>query len=211
MTCYLGTESSKCDRKLLTVTYVQQPEEKDGPCKYSQVVGDEGMEMIPRWAWQAPPIPETPVLPTPATLVRITITGGQPCKTFDKCCKALKKIRTVTKRQKGIDDVPFNFMIGADGRVYEGRGWTLEPHRDMLFAPELMGNYLEFAFIGKYDSKHKEPWACRGTANMLLRYGVKMGFIHPEYHAEYDYQDKVFDYFRKPRKLNRWFRPHTTR
>jgi len=45
----------------------------------------------------------------------------------------------------------FSFLIGWDGRVYEGRGWDFSPKRfdsgDML--GPINDNYVEIAFIAK--------------------------------------------------------------
>lgn len=44
-------------------------------------------------------------------------------------------------------DIPFNYMIGADGRTYEARGWSIESEHssiraDRVISVVLIGNLL---------------------------------------------------------------------
>jgi N-acetylmuramoyl-L-alanine amidase len=47
----------------------------------------------------------------------------------------------------GYNDIAFNFLIGDDGNVYEGRGWEVTGQHTPSFNEKSLG----FAFIGNFD------------------------------------------------------------
>ena len=57
-------------------------------------------------------------------------------------------IRIILYSVAGWDDIGYNFLIGADGRVYEGRGWNrIGAHtkgwNDVAIAFSVMGDYSD--------------------------------------------------------------------
>lgn len=52
-----------------------------------------------------------------------------------------------------LDDIPYNFLIGGDGRIYEGRGFHFEgQHTRNQDATEYDSIGICIAFIGNYES-----------------------------------------------------------
>lgn len=45
-------------------------------------------------------------------------------------------------------------MIGEDGTIYEGRGWTMDADRPMELS-HITGRCLDIAYIGDYYSKYE--------------------------------------------------------
>lgn len=45
-------------------------------------------------------------------------------------------------------DIGYNFLVGGDGNVYEGRGWDI--HGAHL--PELNSNSIGICLLGNFDS-----------------------------------------------------------
>ena len=48
----------------------------------------------------------------------------------------------------GWDDIGYSFLVGEDGRVYEGRGWEHRPaqareHNDYSYGISIMGDFME--------------------------------------------------------------------
>ena len=48
----------------------------------------------------------------------------------------------------GWDDIGYSFLVGEDGRVYEGRGWEHRPaqareHNDYSYGIAIMGDFME--------------------------------------------------------------------
>lgn len=55
----------------------------------------------------------------------------------------------------GLDHVEiYSFLLGGDGRVYEGRGWRIAPPKIHLFQ-KLHGKCLLIGFIGDYKGKQE--------------------------------------------------------
>jgi hypothetical protein len=62
----------------------------------------------------------------------------------------VKKIQTDNTQ---LDDIPYNFLIGGDGKVYEGRGFEYEgQHSSNIDASEYNSIGICIAFIGKYET-----------------------------------------------------------
>ncbi|XP_054269509.1 peptidoglycan-recognition protein LF-like [Macrosteles quadrilineatus] len=115
-------------------------------------------QFIPRQMWKADPeFPKgmTP-LKTPVENVVAAWTNTPPCSSPQECMTA---VRMIQKKhvESGLPDIAHNFLIGGDGRIYEGRGWrhqgpvypeTVEDHE------RLNNNCVEIAFIDwAYDQK----------------------------------------------------------
>uniref|UniRef100_T1J6F2 UBX domain-containing protein n=1 Tax=Strigamia maritima TaxID=126957 RepID=T1J6F2_STRMM len=76
----------------------------------------------------------------------------------------------------GHNDVPYNFFVCEDGRVFEGRGW------DQGGSHTLRYNYvsLSIAMFGNYD-EHEVTEAMMDATRTLIEYGVEIGKIDPNY------------------------------
>lgn len=74
------------------------------------------------------------------------------------------------------DDIGYNFLIGGDGAVYEGRGWDLVGAHTY---PRNTG-YVGIAFIGDFrtDKPTKQQL---NAAKLLLADGVQLGKLDPDY------------------------------
>ncbi|KAK9719368.1 N-acetylmuramoyl-L-alanine amidase [Popillia japonica] len=74
------------------------------------------------------------------------------------------------------DDIGYNFLIGCDGNVYEGRGWTAIGAHTYNFNKYSVG----IAFVGCFINK-TPPKAALANAKQLIAYGVKIGAIDEDY------------------------------
>lgn len=73
-----------------------------------------------------------------------------------------------------IVDIGYNFLIGGDGNVYEGRGWdVMSFHR----TPE---GVLGISFIGNYY-KYELTYGQIEAAQELIALGVKLEKLSPSY------------------------------
>lgn len=79
--------------------------------------------------------------------VYIGHTGGRPCYKLEECVRIVKNLQNDSMYSSG-EDLPYNFLIGGDGKTYEGRGWNYEmgiesyiidPSTSFLIG--LIGNY----------------------------------------------------------------------
>ena len=60
---------------------------------------------------------------TPVPYVAILHTASQQCQTFDLCLLKIRTWQNEHMQEKGWTDIGYNFLIGADGEVFQGRGW----------------------------------------------------------------------------------------
>jgi N-acetylmuramoyl-L-alanine amidase len=118
------------------------------------------------------------VHPTPVVVISHTVTSQ--CENFNKCSEIVRIIQLghIGKRgaRTGTDivDIGYNFLIGGDGNVYEGRGWDVTSfHR----IPE---SVLGISFIGDFD-KHELTYGQIEAAKELLALGVKLKKLSPSY------------------------------
>ncbi|XP_054285456.1 peptidoglycan-recognition protein SC1a/b-like [Macrosteles quadrilineatus] len=73
--------------------------------------------------------------------------------------------------QDNLPDIAYNFLVGGDGNVYEGRGWYTKPQK-FLTDPKCSDKTIDIAFIGKYGYPDVEyPWALHDKATELLLEG----------------------------------------
>lgn len=82
------------------------------------------------------------------------------------------------------DDVGYNFLIGEDGCVYEGRGWNKVGAHTLGWNK----NSVAFAFLGNYNDRRPKPLALKALRG-AISYGIKNGHISP-YYTLYGHRDK---------------------
>ncbi|KAM4535397.1 peptidoglycan recognition protein 6 [Fundulus diaphanus] len=81
---------------------------------------------IPRCTWGAEPYRGTPTnlsLPLSHLFIHHTHTPGEPCLTFEQCSADMRSMQRFHQEDRGWDDIGYSFVAGADGYLYEGRGW----------------------------------------------------------------------------------------
>ncbi len=61
-------------------------------------------------------------LPNPVTYAVIHHSEGSSCTTKASCINIVKNIQTYHMDTQKWFDIGYNFLIGEDGNVYEGRG-----------------------------------------------------------------------------------------
>jgi N-acetylmuramoyl-L-alanine amidase len=62
-------------------------------------------------------------------------------------------VRSIQTQDESLDDIPYNFLIGGDGSVYEGRGFSYQgQHTHNLHATEYNSIGICIAFMGNYAS-----------------------------------------------------------
>lgn len=58
------------------------------------------------------------------TNVVIAHTNSAPCLTEEECLRQINFLHALYTESKQKLDIPFNFLIGGDGRAYEVTGWS---------------------------------------------------------------------------------------
>ncbi|KDR18605.1 Peptidoglycan recognition protein I-alpha, partial [Zootermopsis nevadensis] len=130
------------------------------------------------------------VHPTPVVVISHTTT--RQCTSFDTCSEAARLIQLNIIGKRGSQnsanaaDIGYNFLIGGDGNVYEGKGWDeMSSHR----TPE---GILGISFIGNYH-KDRLTYGQIEAAQELLALGVKLEKLSPSYILVAHYQTASTD------------------
>ncbi|XP_054265204.1 peptidoglycan recognition protein 1-like [Macrosteles quadrilineatus] len=134
--------------------------------------------VVTQQSWSVLPLVHQPgpALEHPISHIRFSYTGGPLCHFSSQCVRATQDIQRV-HRMSGHADITYNFLIGGDGFVYQGRGWY---HQCDLPADlsTLSLTCLDIAYIGDF-SGDEPTYLMISTALELIRYGIKQGFIKP--------------------------------
>ncbi|XP_068944387.1 peptidoglycan recognition protein 1 [Petaurus breviceps papuanus] len=113
----------------------------------------------------------------PVDNVLVSHTAGNPCFSPSDCEHQIRTIQREHVRVRRKCDIAYNFLIGEDGLIYEGRGWsTLGGHSDSTLNPISLG----ISFIGNFRNRSPDPRALRALQS-LLSCGAKHGVLSSRY------------------------------
>lgn len=118
--------------------------------------------------------------------------------------RILRCIQAYHIRCRKWDDIAYNFLIGSDGNVYEGRGWTHQGSHTLGYNHKS----ICIVFIGDFIEHLPSP-AALTAAKALIQLGVDLGHIPPEYTLVGHCQLRPFDSPGRPifdeiKKWPRW-------
>ncbi|XP_054260252.1 peptidoglycan-recognition protein 1-like [Macrosteles quadrilineatus] len=121
-----------------------------------QLVEPEPYVKRKRWGAMDPVKP--PVFrDCPPSRIVVVDTGTSQCKTLEQCSLVLQQHQEQTIYEGGQSDLPYNFMVGGDGRVYEGRGWRAKIALPETFAEEYEDDIsFIIGLIGDFSSSELE-------------------------------------------------------
>ncbi|XP_063698379.1 peptidoglycan-recognition protein LC-like isoform X2 [Culicoides brevitarsis] len=127
------------------------------------------------WIAQPPNNPLTP-LELPSTKVIIAHTATEGCTTQAQCTFRVRFIQTFHIESRNWDDIGYNFLIGGDGAVYEGRGWLSQGAHTLRYNKKSIG----IAFIGTFNNKLPPPRAL-AAAKLLIEEGLSQKYLSDDY------------------------------
>ncbi|XP_054262146.1 peptidoglycan-recognition protein 3-like [Macrosteles quadrilineatus] len=104
------------------------------------------------------------------------------CRKDLTCKRAMKCIQKRHIQKFNFPDIAYNFCIGGDGVVYEGRGWVTLPQYMDLSYKEYNGNSIDIAYIG--DFREGAPDYMNMAVHELIEFGVEFGYISPDYEVK---------------------------
>jgi hypothetical protein len=90
-------------------------------------------------------------LPRPSKRIIIAHSGesSDHCDDTEDCAR---KVKTIQTRSTELLDIPFNFLIGGDGSVFEGRGFYQGEHSSNSQGSSFNDIGICVAFMGVYKS-----------------------------------------------------------
>lgn len=133
--------------------------------------------IVNRRGWLAqPPFAEYEDRKEPAKFVIIAHSATEDATTQSDNILLVRLIQQFHIESRKWNDIGYNFLIGSDGNVYEGRGWTARGAHTYGFNQYSLG----IAFVGTFINK-LPPKVALNHAKQLIAYGVKIGAIAPDY------------------------------
>ncbi|KAL9700186.1 hypothetical protein quinque_003627 [Culex quinquefasciatus] len=181
---------------IATVVYVTtsagkprlRPHYGDGDDDRAYVPPDTGIEddflpdakplrIVTRNEWLAqPPREKLDDLKLPVHKVIIAHTATEECSTQSACTYRVRFIQDHHIGAENYGDIGYNFLIGGDGNVYEGRGWL----KVGAFLRGQNSKSEGIAFIGDY--RHIKPSKAQmDMLDALLANGTKSGYLTPKF------------------------------
>ncbi|XP_054257991.1 peptidoglycan-recognition protein SD-like isoform X3 [Macrosteles quadrilineatus] len=154
---------------------------KPAPAKYMR-----------RADWGAKPPKWIESLETPVKKVVLTWTETEPCTTEEECIQRVKEIQAEHMKDDKCPDIRHNFLVGGDGALYEGRGYTRlgpsYPKSDKTHE-ELYGKSIEIAFIQKHE-KDVEKKIAEVVPDCISKMR-QQHYIEENFVFYYVYQDEI--------------------
>ncbi|XP_049962046.1 uncharacterized protein LOC126482114 [Schistocerca serialis cubense] len=138
---------------------------------------DDQLQVVSRKEWLAePPSQPVDVVEGPLDLVIINHTASLSSETPALNMILLRRIQLMHMEGQGWFDIAYNFLVGMDGVVYEGRGWGIVGSHTKNYNAASVG----VAFIGHFMQELPSPEAVASLWR-LLEQGVRLGHLSPDY------------------------------
>ncbi|TNN01606.1 peptidoglycan recognition protein 5 [Takifugu flavidus] len=132
--------------------------------------------VVSRAQWGAAPPKSRENLTGPAQKVVIHHTALPKCSGLSGCRDLLLSIQRFHMNDRNFDDIGYNFLVGFDGTVFEGRGWGVVGAHAKGFNNESLG----IAFMGNFNNDTPSSEAVL-SVRQLLHSGVSQGFLCPDF------------------------------
>lgn len=126
-----------------------------------------------QWAGAEPRAVNYLIVPIPYVIIQHTVTPE--CSTSNSCSQRVENIRSFHMDNLNFDDIGYSFIIGGDGKVYEGVGWNREGAHTYGYNKKAVG----IAFIGNFQNKAASN-AMIQAAHKLILCGKNDGILRPD-------------------------------
>ncbi|XP_063986036.1 peptidoglycan-recognition protein LF-like [Diachasmimorpha longicaudata] len=146
--------------------------------QYPHTIDSQSVTIISRGDWGAKTstTPLTRLSETPLSYVIISHTAFLPCTTKDECSSKVRDIQNIHMTVNKWDDIGYNFLVGGDGNIYEGRGWDMTGAHTIGYNSRSIG----VSFIGTFETVVPSDEQLK-AAKSLLESGVKDGKLTADY------------------------------
>ncbi|XP_073943285.1 peptidoglycan recognition protein-like [Choristoneura fumiferana] len=115
-------------------------------------------------------------LPRPVELVIIQHTASPTCSTDSGCAELVRNIQNYFLDILDYSDIGPSFLIGGNGKVYEGAGWIHKGAHTIGYN----GKSIGISFIGNFNNDDPTPQAL-AAAKALIKCGVTKGHLTRDY------------------------------
>ncbi|KAF7234407.1 hypothetical protein EG68_11856 [Paragonimus skrjabini miyazakii] len=140
------------------------------------VLSTQAVQIVSRSGWGArAPSSKRQYINGPIPYVIIHHTTGSTC-TGESCKRMVRGFQNYHMNTQKWSDIGYSFLVGNDGKVYEGRGWGVVG----AHAKGMNSRSVGIAFIGDF-TKIQPSSAAINSARELIEEGVKKGKISKNY------------------------------
>ncbi|XP_061576245.1 peptidoglycan recognition protein 5 [Cololabis saira] len=137
---------------------------------------EQTVNMISRLQWGAVAPKQKEKLRGQAQRVVIHHTALPSYKDFGECKDHVVSIQRMHMNQRHFDDIGYNFLVSADGTVFEGRGWGVVGAHTKGHNNDSLG----IAFMGNFNNDTPREEAIL-SVKQLLQFGVSQGFLEAHF------------------------------
>ncbi|XP_049812008.1 peptidoglycan-recognition protein SA-like isoform X2 [Schistocerca nitens] len=117
-------------------------------------------------------------LSLPVKYVIVSHTFSEECAVYDECVQLLRDLQRLHVSARGYYDIAYNFVVGGDGYVYEGRGWNYTAER----RPPFTDNSVTLSLAGRFTQGLRPPSDLQMAAlRALIQEGVRRGAVSDGY------------------------------
>ncbi|CAL8105813.1 unnamed protein product [Calicophoron daubneyi] len=136
-----------------------------------------GVTVVSRSEWGARSPVEKTLMHDPKPYAIIHHTATSTCS-GDHCKTVMKGIQNFHMDTRGWSDIGYNFLVGADGVVYEGRGWgVLGTHargwNNVSYGFSVVGNFMT----------NTPTQAALSAIRAMIEQAVKRGYLTQTYNV----------------------------
>ncbi|XP_018526195.1 peptidoglycan recognition protein 5 [Lates calcarifer] len=137
---------------------------------------EQKVSIVSRAEWGAAAPKKKESLKGSAQRAIIHHTALPSCEGLKKCKDHVASIQRGHMTDRGFDDIGYNFLVAANGTVFEGRGWG-------VVGAHTKGNNHDsvgIAFMGNFNNDTPSKEAIL-SVKQLLQSGVSKGFLHNKF------------------------------
>ncbi|BFF97803.1 peptidoglycan-recognition protein SD [Drosophila madeirensis] len=141
------------------------------------VAADITAALVTRSEWNARPASgDMDSMETPLARAVIAHTGGGGCSDDQSCANLVRNLQQYQMTRQKFSDIGYHYLIGGNGRVYEGRSTSLRG----AFAGANNEGSLGIAFMGNFDQQPPSD-AALAAGQSLLEQAVGQGQLVDSY------------------------------
>lgn len=105
------------------------------------------------WGARPPNANETSLSAIPPHYVVIHHSATKSCNTTESCKSLVQSIQNYHMDKNNWNDIGYNFLVGGDGKIYEGRGYTTKGAHCIPFNRRSLGICILGTFTGELFQK----------------------------------------------------------
>ncbi|XP_055389757.1 peptidoglycan recognition protein-like [Condylostylus longicornis] len=113
----------------------------------------------------------------PAEYVVVHHTMGLRCLNSKICKRIVQNIQIYSMNVMTLPDIKFNFLLGEDGKIYQGTGWF---RKSFHTSDDINSKSISIAFIGDFIDDRPNNEAMISLQN-LIKCGKMSGYLAKNY------------------------------